>query len=117
MSINSSSQGMNRHSQRCWRQAEGLGVLTLTGHEVLSIPEKRKLHGILLGNSSVLKRVWVGEGSTYVAGESEPLGRNGSKSSTLSLGRDPWPRGHAVLLTIPAPDLGKLLQDRNSSDL
>lgn len=45
--------------------------------EVLSVPEKRKLHGTLLGKGSVLNCVWVGQGTMYKAGESDPLGRDG----------------------------------------
>ena len=85
--------------------------------EVLSVPEKWKLHGTPLGNGSVLNCMWVGEGTVYKAGESDPLGRDGPESSTVSLGRDPWTWGYAVLLRTLELDLGKLLQDRNSSEL
>ena len=57
--------------------------------EVLSVPEKQKLHGTPLGNGSVLNCMWVGECTMYKAGESDPLGRDGPERSTVSLGRDP----------------------------
>lgn len=51
--------------------------------EVLSAPEKRKLHGTLLGNGSVLNCMWVGDGMMCKAGESDPLGRDGPELNSV----------------------------------
>lgn len=51
--------------------------------EVLSVPEKRKLHGTLLGNGSVLNCMWVGDGMMCKAGESDPLGRDGPELNSV----------------------------------